>query len=73
MNNNNVKAKNTKQAMVGVGGILGTLLAISIGAGFSNTAAGLGAMTVGLVGIGCLLGYTIGFKNGRKSSVEALV
>lgn len=72
--NNNFNANNnklTKEKALAVGMFATCLLATSLGAGASSTWLGLSVMTVGILGIGLLIGFDIGKKTGRKERVTA--
>lgn len=69
MNQSNNPSKITKERVVGVVGVTMCLLATSFGAAMTNSAMGLGLLTVGLVGIGAILSTTI--KSKKRAEVTA--
>lgn len=69
MNQSNNTAKITKERVAGVVGVTMCLIATSFGAAMTNSAMGLGLLTVGLIGIGAILSTTL--KGKRKAEVTA--
>lgn len=68
--NNNTNGKITKEKIAGAAGLTMTLMATSIGSAMHNSSLGLSLMTIGLAGTGVILGYSLGFKAGRRTAFK---